>query len=186
MINTTSYNISPANIIDFWFSKENQPLWFAKNKKFDDLIKNKFHNVYQQAASGNLDHWKNTPEGLLALIIILDQFPRNMFRDKAQAFATDEKALYFTKYAINHGLNNKLSKKEYKHFLYLPLMHSENLTDQKLCLDLFKEQEEPLKHAKLHYNIINKFGRFPHRNKILGRTSTQEELEFLAQPNSSF
>ncbi|WP_204367878.1 DUF924 family protein [Candidatus Jidaibacter acanthamoebae] len=186
MKKNTPYNISPANIIDFWFSKENQPLWFAKNKKFDALIKNKFHNVYQQAASGNLDHWKNTPEGLLALIIILDQFPRNMFRDKPTAFATDEKALYFTKYAINHGLNNKLSKKEYQHFLYLPLMHSENLTDQKLCLDLFKEQEEPLKYAKLHYNIINKFGRFPHRNKILGRTSTQEELEFLAQPNSSF
>ncbi|MBA8667887.1 DUF924 domain-containing protein [Holosporaceae bacterium 'Namur'] len=176
----------PEDILGFWFSQESQPLWFAKNNEFDTLITNKFYNIYKQASLERLAHWKNTPEGLLALIIILDQFPRNMFRDTPQAFSTDEKALNLVKYALHHIFDKQLSKNEYKHFLYLPLMHSENLEDQKLCLDLFKEQKEQLKYAKQHYEIIKKFGRFPHRNKILGRISSPKEIQFLKQPNSSF
>jgi uncharacterized protein (DUF924 family) len=177
--------IIPKHIIDFWFDPKVKPLWFSKNEKFDKLIKDKFLSLYEQAASGELDTWKATSEGILALVIVLDQFPRNMFRNNPKSFASDDKALSCAKEAIQKNLDKNLNE-EQKHFLYMPFMHSEHLEDQELSLKLFHDQPEAYKYAKAHYDIIKRFGRFPHRNKILNRSSTPEELEFLKQPNSSF
>ncbi|PJE06988.1 DUF924 family protein [Legionella sp.] len=175
-------NSSFSEILNFWFAPESKRYWFAKNKKFDNLIKDKFLIIYQDACSDKLDFWKKTPDGMLSLIIIFDQFPRNFFRGSPQAFATDLKALNLAKLAIEQSMDKKLSTDEKRHFMYMPFMHSENIADQELSLRLFNHA----KSATKHYNIIKKFGRFSHRNKILNRSSTSEEIIFLAKPYSSF
>jgi uncharacterized protein (DUF924 family) len=180
-MNKNSYK----QVISFWFAPETQPKWFIKNEEFDQEITEKFQELYMKATSDKLGAWQKFPEGTLALIIILDQFPRNMFRGTAKAFATDNKALELTKYAIKNSYDQKLTN-EQKQFLYMPLMHSENLEDQNLSVKLFAFNSYALEYAKAHHHIIKQFGRFPHRNNILGRKSTNEELEFLKQPNSSF
>ena len=182
-----SKSVNPNEIIDFWFSERVKPLWFKKKEEFDREIKERFSDIYQLAKIGALNSWRDNAIDILALIIILDQFPRNMFRNTAQAFATDSQAAELTKYAVEHNYQSNLTE-EQQAFLYMPLMHSEDRKDQNKCVKLFKSlgREDNLKFAIEHQKIIDRFGRFPHRNQILGRESTQVEQEFLTQPGSSF
>lgn len=176
-------------IIDFWFSEKNKANWFIKDSNFDNEIKQKFLQTYKEAAfTNNLADWKYTPEGNLALILILilDQFPRNMFRESPRSYFTDHKALEFSKYAIKSGFDKKLLNNEYRQFLYMPFMHSEDIKDQEKSLKLYTAINIAKDYAKMHMEIIKKFARFPHRNKVLGRKSTKAEIEFLKQTNSSF
>ncbi|MDJ0647514.1 MAG: DUF924 family protein [Xenococcaceae cyanobacterium MO_188.B19] len=177
----------PSEILNFWFSDRVKPLWFKKSAAFDREIEARFINTYLMAKTGALEHWKSNPHDTLALIIVLDQFPRNMFRDTSQAFATDNQAVELTKYAIEHNYDQSLSMDE-QVFLYMPLMHSENKANQAKCVELFTKlgKQDNLKFAIKHQEIIEIFGRFPHRNKILNRESTSAEQEFLTQPGSSF
>jgi uncharacterized protein (DUF924 family) len=175
------------NILDFWFSEKTQPLWFAKSDEFDASIQQNFKNIHQQASQSELWKWRETPEGRLAEIIVLDQFSRNLYRDSALAFAQDPLALALAQEAISLGLDKELTE-DYRKFLYMPFMHSESKIIHEQALALFEALGNPvnLDFEKKHKVIIDRFGRYPHRNKILGRESTQEELEFLTQPNSSF
>ena len=176
-----------SEVLYFWFSDSTKPLWFKKSDEFDLKIRRRFLDLYQQAAAGILNDWRKEPRSILALIIVLDQFPRNMFRNLPQAFATDSQAVELTKYAVKNNYQKSLSPDE-QAFLYMPLMHSENKEEQARCVRLFEElgKEDNLKFAIKHQEIIDRFDRFPHRNKILGRKSTPEEERFLAQPGSSF
>ena len=185
-------------ILTFWFGNtedENygkpRVEWFMKNADFDQEIKNHFFDTYKKAKNQELKHWQESPQGAIALILLLDQFPRNLFRNDPQAFATDNLALSTADYAIKKGFDQELLPVQ-RWFIYIPFEHSENIEHQRYCLELFgKLKNDPysqnaIKFAQQHYDIIEKFGRFPHRNKILGRLSTKEEIEFLTQPNSSF
>lgn len=181
--------ILPEDILTFWFSDRVKPLWYEKSASFDQEIREKFGHLYEKAASGELDHWQEDSRSLLALIIILDQFPRNMFRGQAKMYQTDAKALKLAKLAFERKVDRKLSHKDHLVFLYMPFMHSENIIDQKLALSFYKtriKSPENVNPAQRHHDIVEKFGRFPHRNEILGRPSTPEEIAFLKQPNSSF
>ncbi len=175
----------PEDILNFWFAPENKPKWYIKDPEFDKAITEKFLGYYEEATKGNLDHWQKSLAGSLALIILFDQFPRNMFRNHAKSYSTDAQALAITKSTIIKGMDKEASM-EYRHFLYMPLMHSENLSDQTLSVRLFANMPSADKHARAHMEIIRKFGRFPHRNAILGRKSTAEEIKFLDTPSSSF
>lgn len=172
-------------ILDFWFSHPTK--WFDKDANFDALIKQQFLKEVEAALSGKHDDWQDNPESILALVILLDQFTRNIFRSTKDAFCGDEKAVFFCKKAIEKGYDQKLSLIQRK-FLYMPLMHSEDLATQELSLKMFLSLDDEQTHhyAILHYDIIKKFGRFPHRNEWLGRISTFEEKEFLKQPGSQF
>jgi uncharacterized protein (DUF924 family) len=185
-------------ILEFWFGKPDQPeygknrkVWFTKNPKFDQEVRSRFLSVYQQAAAGQLDDWKTSPLGCLALIILLDQFPRNMFRGQPQAFATDSQALAYAQHAVAQGFD-KLLLPIQRGFVYMPFEHSENLEHQRQCVELFSalkdnpECASGVDYAHRHLKVIDRFGRFPHRNEILGRETTAEEAEFLQQPGSSF
>lgn len=174
-------------ILDFWFSEKTQPLWFAKSDEFDQLICKNFKNIHQQASQAELWQWRNTAEGRLAEIIVLDQFSRNLYRDSAQAFAQDALALALAQEAIRLGLDKQLTE-DYRKFLYMPFMHSESKIIHEQALKLFQDLGNPinLDFEIKHKVIIDRFGRYPHRNAILGRESTAEETEFLTQPNSSF
>lgn len=175
------------DILDFWFDPNHRSLWFAKNDAFDDKIREQFQIIHQQASQAELWSWRKTPEGRLAEIIVLDQFSRNIYRDQAQAFAYDSLALALAQEAISLQLDAQLSP-EQRSFLYMPFMHSESKLMHEYALKLFQRlgNEINLSFEKKHKIIIDRFGRYPHRNEILGRTSTAEELEFLTQPNSSF
>ena len=179
--------LNPEDILDFWFSEAVKPYWFKKSEEFDREIERRFLDIYYRAAAGELNHWRDRPGDALALIIILDQFPRNMFRGTPRAFATDVRAVKLAKYAVENNYQHNLSLEE-QAFLFMPLMHSENSQEQQQCVELFTKlgKEDNLKFALKHQQIIDRFGRFPHRNKILGRESTLEEKEFLTQPGSSF
>ncbi len=172
-------------VIDFWF--DNKPKWFVKEQEIDNLIRERFLTVYDQAINGKLKNWESKAESLLSLVIVLDQFPRNMFRDTPQAFSGDKTSLFLVKEAIKKGFDLELSSDQ-RMFLYMPLMHSELLLDQELSVELYSKMDNiyTLNYAKAHRDIIVRFGRFPHRNKILGRISSVQELEFLRTPNSSF
>lgn len=183
-------------ILDFWFGAgsdrgKERKVWFIKDKEFDQEVKTRFLSVYHAAASGKLDSWKDSPDSCLALILLLDQFPRNIFRNSPQAFATDEKALEIAKYAVKQGYDIQLLPVE-RWFIYLPFEHSEKLEHQHQAVALFETlQDDPqssssIDYAKRHLEVIKRFGRFPHRNAILGRENTPEEEEFLQQPGSSF
>lgn len=185
-------------ILDFWFGEpdaENygkpRKEWFNKVPAFDREIQDRFITVYEKAAMGELDNWQNSPDGCLALILVLDQFPRNIFRDTPEAFATDWQALTVAQYAVAQGYDRKLLAVQ-RWFFYLPFEHSENLDHQRQAVQLFEELSyDPdsagaIEYAIRHMEIIAKFGRFPHRNAILGRASTPAEEEFLKQPRSTF
>lgn len=187
-----------AKVLDFWFGTPEsegycQPrqAWFVKKAAFDLEVRSRFLPTYQQAAAGALDAWQDTPKGFLALIILLDQFPRNMFRNTPQSFATDAQALSLARKAIARHFDRELCFVQ-RWFLYLPLEHSENLQHQNECVRLFSQLAEegdensPVEWAQRHRAVIAQFGRFPHRNKILGRENTPEEEAFLQQPGSSF
>nr|WP_199303180.1 DUF924 family protein [Oscillatoria sp. FACHB-1406] len=188
---------NPTEILDFWFGSPEasdygkmRQVWFSKNDEFDAAVQH-LSPAYQQAAAGELDDWQNQPLSCLALIILLDQFPRNLFRSQPQAFATDAKALSVAKSAVERGFDRDLIPAQ-RWFIYLPFEHSENLADQERCIQLFTQLEGdpeskiPIDFAHRHKAVIDRFGRFPHRNSILGRESTPEEIEFLTQPDSSF
>ncbi len=189
----------PNDVLHFWFDRQpgelstgnTRKVWFTKNPVFDQEIRSRFLGLYEQAVIGKLNHWQETPEGCVALIIVLDQFPRNMFRGKPRAFATDEQALSVAEAAIVRGFDQQLVPVQ-RWFLYLPFMHSENLAHQQRSVELFASlRDDPdvssaYPFALRHQDVVERFGRFPHRNAILDRPSTPEELEFLQQPGSRF
>ncbi|HPF78573.1 MAG TPA: DUF924 family protein [Alphaproteobacteria bacterium] len=177
------------DILDFWFVETQPAQWFQVNEDFDNLIRDRFAEPYEMGARGEFDNWQNSADGALALCILLDQMPRNMFRGTPKAFATDKKALVIAKYALSKGLDQVLSAQK-RRFVYLPFEHSENINDQRRCVELFEKMkdDDPLgyDYALRHLKVIEKFDRFPHRNKILGRDNTPEEEEYLAQPGAGF
>ncbi|MBM3597059.1 MAG: DUF924 domain-containing protein [Alphaproteobacteria bacterium] len=176
------------DVLEFWFSDYAQPRWFVKEPAFDDTIRTRFGQVHRDAHDGRCDRWQDAPEGALALIITLDQFPRNMFRGTPRAFASDEKARAVARLATQRGFDFAVDAERRK-FFYLPFEHSEILADQELCLALFRERIGDARlndYALKHKVIIERFGRFPHRNATLGRETTPEEADFLKGPNSSF
>ena len=174
-------------VLDFWFKEIEPKQWWVKDEKFDQLIHTRFADIHQQASTGELFHWRETPQGRLAEIIVLDQFSRNMFRDTPKAFASDILALVLSQAALQSKAHEQLAPNECS-FLFMPYMHSESLKIQEVAVKLFKEHCSPdnyrfeIKHA----DIIRQFGRYPHRNTILGRVSSDAEIEFLKQPGSSF
>lgn len=174
-------NLVPNDILNFWFSERAKPLWFNSTPEFDAELRTEYLAVYYAALSDKLADWKHTVEGCAALVIILDQFPLNMFRGLPESFHGETKAIEIAKYAIDHKYDEEL-KGEQKAFLYMPLMHSENLEDQDLSVTLFEKAglTENVRFAKHHRDIVRRFGRFPHRNQILNRQSTEAELEYLA------
>jgi len=173
-------------ILNFWFSQDTTSKWFVKSEDFDKQVKEHFLSIYQDYLDEKI-RFANKPKEALASIILLDQFPRNMFRDTPKAFATDEFAISISRNAIEQGAEFSLNEME-QMFLYMPFMHSEILDEQLYCVELYTKlgREENLKFAIAHKDIIERFGRFPHRNEILGRNSTNEEIEFLKQDGSSF
>ncbi len=178
MTDTPSDGPSPHDIITFW--REVGPKgWFEKNETLDEEIRRRFLTRHEEAAAGKLSFWEQSAEGMLALLILLDQFPRNMFRGHERAFATDEQARAVASRAILNGFDGAFD--DMRTFFYLPFMHSEDLADQERALAFYRAhgEEESLKFADLHADIIRRFGRFPHRNAVLGRTTTPEEQAFL-------
>ena len=174
-------------VIKFWFDETQPESWWKKDENFDQQVRQRFLDVYQQAASCELFAWRQHAHGWLAEIIVLDQFPRNMFRETAQAFATDQLAVVLSQEAVANEVDKELTAVQ-KSFLYMPLMHSESPLIHETAVDLFSQPglEFNLEFELKHKAIIDRFGRYPHRNEILGRVSTDEELEFLKQPGSSF
>ncbi len=191
--------MSQANeILDFWFGNSTdadygkpRKVWFLAEAEFDNEIKNRFLNDYEKAALGYLDEWKEVPKSCLALILLLDQFPRNIFRGTQEAFATDWEALSAAQHAVKLGYDRSLLPVQ-RWFIYLPFEHSENLDHQRCSVELFKhlsddpDSKSTVEYAIRHMEVIEQFGRFPHRNAILGRASTPEEREFLKKAGSSF
>lgn len=170
-------------VLKFWFERDRKA-WFEKNPAFDEEIRQRFLPAYELGTTGKLGSWKQAPASCLALVVLLDQFPRNMFRGTARAFAADPLALEAARAILDHGWDKAMTPDE-KVFAYLPFEHSEALQDQKLSLKLF-EGNPDFEWARKHWEIIRRFGRFPHRNAALGRESTPEEIEFLKQPGSGF
>ncbi|MFZ9737830.1 MAG: DUF924 family protein [Prochlorotrichaceae cyanobacterium] len=175
-------------IIDFWFSELEPKQWWQKDREFDALIQSRFGSLHQQAKAGELFTWRQTALGSLAEIIILDQFSRNIYREKPESFACDPLALGLAQVAISKGFDAELFETE-RGFLYLPFMHSESQLIHIEAVKLYESLGVPnsfLDFEHQHKAIIDRFGRYPHRNPILGRESTAEEIEFLKQPHSSF
>jgi uncharacterized protein (DUF924 family) len=177
-------------ILMFWFGTtdlsadmEKRQVWFRSTPEFDRHLIDQYSKVHDQAAAGDLDHLMATAEGCLTLIIALDQFPRNIHRGTAQAFATDPKARDVARHALTAGYDQSFSRWP-RTFAYLPFEHSEDLADQERALDLYAQldNEESMKSAIAHHEAINRFGRFPHRNAVLGRQNTPEEEEYLRDP----
>ena len=177
--------MTPEQIIDYWYSEEVRNHWFSSTPGLDNEIKSKYEKLWERAASGELDDWKLTPEGCLALIIILDQMPLNMFRNESKSFETEAKAIELSLFALQNGFDKTINTDQLS-FLFMPLMHSEKLEDQDLSVKLFEQYnlEGNLGFAQHHREIIKKFGRFPHRNQIQGRESTKAEIEYLASKDS--
>jgi uncharacterized protein (DUF924 family) len=170
---------TPADVLAFWRAAGPKK-WFAKDDAFDAEISERFRATYDEAARGGLSDWEATPEGALALTIVLDQFPRNMFRHDARAFATDTAAHAVADRALTRGFDQKLPSND-RPFLYLPFEHSELMADQERSLALCRAlgDAQTLHWAELHADIIRRFGRFPHRNAVLGRTTTPAEQAYL-------
>ena len=190
--------VEAERVLRFWFGDPSdasfgQPRkqWFAKDTQFDAQVQAEFGALHAALASGAHPEWQDQPRTCLAYVIVLDQFSRNLFRDDPRAFAHDARSLAASRQAVARGFDNQLQPIE-RVFLYMPFMHSEALSDQDLCITLFERMgdapgaPENLRYAKLHRDIIARFGRFPHRNHVLGRASSAEEIAFLKQPNSSF
>jgi uncharacterized protein (DUF924 family) len=176
----TDEDTMPDEIIDFWFADATRKLWFDSTPEFDDELRTRFRDTWERARRGELDHWTETAEGCVALVIVLDQFPLNMFRGGADSYSTEAQARDVARIAIERGFDEDLET-ERKAFLYLPFMHSENLEDQQRALELFDQPglESNLRFARHHHDIVKRFGRFPHRNAALGRVSSDAETEYL-------
>lgn len=177
----------PEDILNFWFEELKPAQWWKKDTMFDAMIAERFGDLHRQAVRCELYKWRLTAEGRLAEIIVLDQFSRNMFRDSARAFSADPLALALAQEAVAAGADAWLTPVQ-RSFLYMPYMHSESLSIHEQALALYTRNglEDNLKFEIKHKGIIERFGRYPHRNNILGRHSTSEELTFLGQPGSSF
>lgn len=190
-------------ILDFWFGGDSlheldrSDVWFGKATALDNQIRARFGERVESAGTGAFDDWAKTAQGALALILLLDQFPRNIYRGDAKSFAFDERARRIAENALDRGLDSKLSVIE-RIFLYLPFEHSEDLAAQDRAVELYTRLaadaepderaivDQALEYASLHRAIISRFGRFPHRNDLIGRETSPEEREFLKTPNSSF
>ncbi|MCW8931156.1 MAG: DUF924 domain-containing protein [Gammaproteobacteria bacterium] len=173
-------DFTPENILDYWYCERIKKHWFRSTPELDAEIKEKFEGVWESAANGELNHWADTAEGALALVIILDQLPLNMFRNQPKSFQTEQLSVQIARQAIAQKMDSQLPKNQLS-FLYMPLMHSENLEDQEFSVQLFERAglEDNARFARHHKEIVEKFGRFPHRNSILNRQSTQQELDYL-------
>ena len=175
------------DVLNYWFSSQSEKHWFDSTPEIDNEITHKFEGLWKNAVLGELNDWQDSPEGALALIIVLDQFPLNMYRGQAQCFSSESLSLECCFYALVKGYDKKMQEAELV-FLLMPLGHSENLNYQNLHLELVEKYtksgkiKEPdvLRFAKHHRDLVEEFGRFPHRNSILGRESTVEELNYLA------
>ena len=180
---------SRQEILHFWFEESDPSSWFQISDKFDEQIRERFSVVYEMAKDGLSNHWADDADGALALCLTLSQFPRRIYRGKAQAYESDDRALIIAKQAISRGFD-QLMPHEKRFYFYMPIENSENLTDQKRNLDLFKamQDENPIAYtvAERRYNTIEKFGRFPERNAALDRDSTDEELEYLKGQHDRF
>ena len=175
----------PEDILGFWFATGMSEKWFAGGEEFNTQVRERFGQALDDASSGGLDGWKDTIEGRLALVIVLDQFSRNIHAGDRQAYASDAEALSLAGTALRMGDDIWLKTyrpDDWRTFLYLPFMHSEVLEDQRRCLDLYEMHgpDHGIAPARHHLDIIARFGRFPHRNAVLGRASTPEELAFLS------
>jgi len=170
---------TPAEILAFW-REAGRDRWYEKDDAFDAEVRRRYLDVWQQAAAGELAAWEASDDGALALTIVFDQFPRNMFRGDAQAFSSDAKAREVARRAIARGADARVDPVLLE-FFYIPFMHSESLRDQRRCVELFRHSPnaDSLKYAEQHADIIRRFGRFPHRNRVLGRATTPEEQAFL-------
>ncbi len=179
--------MSATEVIQFWFEEIEPKQRFVKDLEFDELIRDRFGETYERATEGLLYAWREHPLDALAEVIVLDQFSRNMFRDSPKAFATDTLALVLAQEAIRRKFDKELDKGK-RAFLYMPFMHSESREIHDIAMFLFDQPglEDNFNFEVKHKEIIDRFGRYPHRNEILGRESTAEELEFLSQPGSSF
>lgn len=167
------------DVLAFWRDAGSKR-WYRRDDSFDATVRERFLPLWEQAAGGRLSSWETSDDGALALVIVLDQFPRNMFRDDAKAFSSDGLALEVAIRAIGRGVDKRVAE-PFLQFLYLPFMHSENLADQIRCIELFRAcgNADNLEYAEDHAGIIRRFGRFPHRNRMLGRVTTPEEQAFL-------
>lgn len=185
-------------LLDFWFGPPGFPyhdeprgLWFKTDDGFDDELRRRFLTDQERAAAGDYDDWMQSRDSCLALILLLDQLPRNLYRNTPAAFASDNKARTVARHALKRGFDKGLANVR-RWFLYLPFEHSESLADQETSVALFAAlpkstaDDGTLDYARRHHDIIRRFGRFPHRNAILGRSSTPEEIAFLREPGSSF
>ena len=174
-------------VLQFWFEEIKPTQWWEKDLIFDQTIREQFAQIHHQANRCELYAWRQTAKGRLAEIIVLDQFSRNMYRDTPQAFGSDSLALALCQEAIAHRADKALTRVECS-FLYMPMMHSESRLIHEMALPLFKQRavESSVDYEHKHKAIIDRFGRYPHRNAILGRESTADELAFLKQPNSHF
>ena len=179
--------MKPYDILQFWFAEATPQQHFSKDTAFDAQIRARFGATHLAASQGELFEWRDTPEGRLAEIIVLDQFSRNLYRDSPQAFACDTMALVLAQEAVRVQADQALPQQQ-RLFLYMPYMHSESRQIHAVAKSLYESLglEENLKYELAHKAIIDRFGRFPHRNAVLARESTQEELAFLRQPGSSF
>lgn len=173
----------PAQVLDFWFAPGMDKRWFNSTAALDAEIEERFGGVWFRAAAGELADWEGEADGALALVIVLDQFPLNMFRNRPESFTTEAAARGVAERAIARGLDAQLELKRLP-FLYLPFMHSEDLVDQDRSVRLFEQAglADNLRFARHHRDIVARFGRFPHRNAILGRDSTPQEIAWLASP----
>jgi uncharacterized protein (DUF924 family) len=198
---------TPETVRNYWFGSalndaaavaaQRAQLWWSKNPRVDDEIRQRFESYVIKAGARELDHWGSNPQDRLALILLTDQFPRSIYRDSRKAFAFDSQALSLSRDGIDAGFDRTLHPLQ-RVFFYLPLEHSESPADQDRSVSLFGQLveqagpdhkptfQEYLDFALRHRNIIDRFGRFPHRNEVLGRASTEEELSFLQQPGGSF
>jgi uncharacterized protein (DUF924 family) len=176
-----------ADVLNFWFKELTPQQWFAKSDALDDTIKKRFGSMLAAAAQGELWQWRESPKGRLAEIIVLDQFSRNVYRDTSEAFMQDPMALALAQEAVSLGIDAEFNAAE-KAFLYMPYMHSESAVIHQQAVILFNQPglENNYDFELKHKAIIDKYGRYPHRNSLLGRESTAEELKFLQQPSSSF
>jgi uncharacterized protein (DUF924 family) len=174
-----------AEVLTFWFAPTVRPLWFAATPDFDEALRARFLATYRAAAAGRLTDWETTAEGALALVIVLDQFPLNRFRGQSERFATEAAARAVADRAIARGFDRAVPPIQ-RQFLYLPFMHGEALADQDRAVRLYQQPglEEGLRFARHHRDLMVRFGRFPHRNAILGRISTPEERAYLASPGA--
>ena len=174
-------SVTPAETLAFW-RNAGPARWYSRDDAFDAEVRRRFFGLWQCAAAGELSSWETSDDGALALVIVLDQFPRNLFRDDARTYASDRLAREVAHRAVERGVDARIDG-ALREFLYLPFMHSEHLADQLRCIELSRAagHTESLKWAEHHADIIRRFGRFPHRNGLLGRATTPDEQAFLDQ-----